>query len=447
MSEQQNNSTPDYDMTLKALWRNWAFSFGSIAAILAMSLFISKLWLPFIAFAEAFLLLTVQKSDILGVKRSCTLMLRCAMYTMLWTTVVMLAINILCTPWLVGRVITFEIYNDEIPFVTALVIFPIAAVMSAIYIIGGQGNSYCRDCRRRHGFYAGDSIIANLFFKEARYQLFILMMVSLTLTAVDYWYYFTRYINANLSPSDLFFFDYVPIALYLLSLFFIGGRYISMASLYKVIGDRTGLGQRAASTIVRFMIYCGNELLLRRDTEGLWDTPAQSVIPRTRKIGREEAMALFRKHYDIEGEHLKYLFSGAGFSTEAHVLHYAVFIDEEHRAMISIDPASEEWANAYMLDCDLHSGTIAPALAGELYRIHTITMAWKTYDRRGRRLYPIKNYRPTFRFCDLRDWTVDYDDLSWFDVAHNNEDRQFFHIRRIWQQITGFFSRSHTATD
>ena len=158
-------------------------------------------------------------------------------------------------------------------------------------------------------------------------------------------------------------------------------------------------------------------------------------------------MALFCKHYEIEGAHLKYLFSGAGFSTEAHVLHYAVFIDEEHRAMISIDPASEEWANAYMLDCDLHSGTIAPALAGELYRIHTITMAWKTYDRRGRRLYPIKNYRPTFRFCDLRDWTVDYDDLSWFDVAHNNEDRPFFHIRRIWQQITGFFSRRHTATD
>ena len=92
-------------------------------------------------------------------------------------------------------------------------------------------------------------------------------------------------------------------------------------------------------------------------------------------------------------------------------------------------------------DCALQSGTIATPLATELYRIHTITMAWKTYDRRGRRLYPVKNYRPTFRLGDLRKWDVDYDDTSWFSVAFNNEDRKFFRLRSLWQKVTGILDK------
>ena len=64
-------------------------------------------------------------------------------------------------------------------------------------------------------------------------------------------------------------------------------------------------------------------------------------------------------------------------------------------------------------------------------------MAWKTYDRQGRRLYPIKHYRPTFRLRDLKDWDVDYSDLSWMSIAENNQDRPFFHTRRLWRKITG----------
>ena len=68
-------------------------------------------------------------------------------------------------------------------------------------------------------------------------------------------------------------------------------------------------------------------------------------------------------------------------------------------------------------------------------------MAWKTYDRNGRRLYPIRHYKPTFRLRDLRDWTVDYDDETWFDVAHNNEDRRFYKLRSLWNRVTDVFSR------
>lgn len=72
-------------------------------------------------------------------------------------------------------------------------------------------------------------------------------------------------------------------------------------------------------------------------------------------------------------------------------------------------------------------------------------MAWKTYDREGKRLYPIKHYRPTFHIGDLREWNVDYDDASWFDIAHNNEDRPFFRLRKLWRRMTGVFHRKSTV--
>ena len=74
---------------------------------------------------------------------------------------------------------------------------------------------------------------------------------------------------------------------------------------------------------------------------------------------------------------------------------------------------------------------LSPYITNELYRIHNITMAWKTYDRRGRRLYPIRHYKPTFRLRDLKDWDVDYNDIVWLRVAGNNEDKPLYHVRRF----------------
>ena len=131
---------------------------------------------------------------------------------------------------------------------------------------------------------------------------------------------------------------------------------------------------------------------------------------------------------------MRYCFSNKAFASDSNMIHYAVFVDSDTGIELN---DRKRWFNPYMLDSGLASNAFSPVLANELYRIHTITMAWKTYDREGRRLYPIKHYRPTFRLRDLKDWSVDYDDESWFDVAHSNEDRLFFRSRRLWDRLTG----------
>ena len=68
----------------------------------------------------------------------------------------------------------------------------------------------------------------------------------------------------------------------------------------------------------------------------------------------------------------------------------------------------------------------------EIERIYKISMAWKTYNQKGNKIYNIKNYKPTFRVCDIKDWDVDYNDISWLFVSGNNADRPFFKIRKFW---------------
>ncbi len=423
---------------LTAMWRNWAVAFGTVALLLVFALFTAKSWLPFIALGEVYILASLIKGRFSRGMTGCAVLPRVAQRTMVFAALIMLGINILCTDWLIPARIHLELYNEEIPFITSLLVFPVLASFCAITLVRGTDDSHCRRCQEEKGFYAGDSVLGTLFFREARYQLIVLLLISLLMGALEYWYYFARYINSNFNAPDRFFFIIMPIGVYIVSLVVMAGRYASMSSLYMALDEARP--ERRNTTKVRFMIFSGNEMLLRRGDNGLWDTPAEMIIPIRTAMGSAEARLLFTEIMGIEDFDLRYCFTNAAMASGSNTIHYAVFIPE--LKMTEIEGNGDKWFNAYLLDYAMADGTIAPALGTELYRIHTITMAWKTYDREGRRLYPIKHYHPTFRLSDLPDWKVDYDDLSWLAVARNNEDCRFYRLRKLWGRITGVFSRN-----
>ena len=68
-------------------------------------------------------------------------------------------------------------------------------------------------------------------------------------------------------------------------------------------------------------------------------------------------------------------------------------------------------------------------------------MAWKTYNRQGRRLYPIKHYKPIFRLRDFKEWDVDYNDPAWLQISEENEDTRFYRARRLLRKCLGIFNR------
>lgn len=175
------------DMVLRALWRNWAVAYGAITLPLLLALFVPRIWIPFICLGAGYLLLTMMRSDVNSGVSSCSLIIRLASRILLIASAAMFVVVILCTDWLVPTVVYLDLYNSEIPFITCLVIFPVTALACGISLATGMGIRICRHRQRQNGFYAGDSIVATLYYKESKYQAGILMILGLLLGAVEYW--------------------------------------------------------------------------------------------------------------------------------------------------------------------------------------------------------------------------------------------------------------------
>lgn len=436
MSDELKKDFRNTDTILHNLQVNWAIAYGAITLPLILAMWIPKLVLPLLIFIEAWAIISAMRANYRGLFDQCSLILTIASRVLLISSAVMFLIAVLCTDYLVPTVIHLDLYNSEIPFVTCLVVFPVTAIVCAVWLFAGIGDKHSRECQRRNGYYAGDSITATLYHRETRYQVGVLLILALALGAVEYWYYFARYINSDMNAPDRFFFNYIPAIMYLLSLVFVYGRYTSMKVLYEALDAANPSKQNR--TLVRYLIFSLDELLLHPGKDGLLDTPAEAVIGRVPSIGTQRARLIFEEMTGIDKFDIRYCFTNDGFASGSNIIHYAVFITPEQKSAFE---APDEWANPYMLDKALATNALSPLLANELYRIHTITMAWKTYDRQGRRLYPIRHYRPTFRFRDMPDWEVDYDDQTWFDVAHNNEDRSFYRLRLLWNRFTGLFTK------
>lgn len=414
-----------------AMWRNWAISFGAIILPLVFSLFTRLTWLPFIALAEVYVLASLRRAEMLAPLSRCSVVSTIVIRTLTLSAAIMIIINILCTDFLIPTVFHMRVFNSEIPFIVCLIEAPVTVFFCILSLFEGLDSKGCRDCQRRNGYYAGDSMAATLYYREARYQTSVLLTLSIAMGIVEYFYYFARYINANFNDPDRFFFVYMPIAVYALSLPILYFRYTNMGAIYTSMLKSTGAHHDG--TLVRYLIFCGDNMLLRQNDDEKWDTPAEARIPHHMPVGEYEARHMFSEITGNEAFGIRYCFTNRAFASNTKMTHYAVFLENETDM-----PADDTrvWFNPYLLDNALAANALSPVLANELYRIHTITMAWKTYDREGRRLYPIKHYRPTFRLRDLREWTVDYDDETWFDIAGSNEDRRFFRTRRLWNRIT-----------
>ena len=94
-----------------------------------------------------------------------------------------------------------------------------------------------------------------------------------------------------------------------------------------------------------------------------------------------------------------------------------------------------KWYNQSQIERMLHNRELTPMLAAEIHRLYTVTMAWKTYDADGNRLYKVKNYHPLFRLNGICDWDVDFNSPLWLEVSRFNEDKPLFRFRRMLRRI------------
>jgi len=399
--------------------------------MMLLALFIPKAWLPLPVFVLAYIELVFLRLSESRPGAKNTAAIRVSVLTLFWTATVMLAINILNSRMLLNDYIDWSRANRDIPFVTCLIAYPILSFSSLwVMIRGNSRRSRIMPLVETSDIRPDNDVVSAIYNREGRYQVKLLLFLSIAMNIVEWWYYLEYYINVNMNTPDLFFFNYMPLMLYCLSLFFVWTRYQNLAA---VIGPLAAT-ERHRGTMVRFLVLAGDRLLLALNNHDRWDTPAITFINQLEANDNNRIRKAFSNVTGASDFQTRFLYNTGVDDNKIDIVHYAVFIPEESTIG---DWGASNWFSLNQIDRMLKNAHLSAEISDEIYRIFTITMAWKTYDKDGRRLYPIKHYRPSFRLRDLKDWVVDYGDLSWLAVAENNQDRPFFHARKLWRKITG----------
>ena len=414
-------------MVLNKLWAVWAISGGALALVLLIPLFLPKVWMPLVAVAIGYGLSRVAAYMKHGVLSRCLAMVIVVKLTMYWSALIMLGINLLRIYYTLDNFFPWSPTNAKIPFITCLIVFPVLSVLALFVML--RGYSF-RTFQITEDTVTGNGVLATVSQSETRYQVQLLLVIGICMSAVEWWYFFTYYYNVNMNTPDKFFFNYMPIGMYLGSLFFVWSRYRNLGA---VIGPMS-LNSRDRGLEVRYLVLFEGQLLLQQNEFERWDTPAVTFIDTIHKENHKLISETFGNISGIENYEVKKLYVTPGFSEESTVEHYAVFVQSNY---IPDHWNGAEWFSIGQIDHLIKHAEAAPDLADEIYRIYTITMAWKTYDIDGLRRYPIKKYRPPFRLADLREWTVDYGDLRWLRVAQINQDKTWFRARRFFRKLFG----------
>lgn len=419
---------------IRALWEGWMFSMGACCLIVLLSIWVSASWLPVVAFVLEGLLYYSVKSNRDSELPGCRLTNFVMTRILFWSGLIMLAIYFLdkfgiSRGW-------FELYNPNVPYIPILVLAPMMTLIAGYACLRRYNYSFCHDCQLRLGTPAERGFLGKMFSSEGWFQVEFMFSFGAIVTVVEYAYYAFFYINVNMNTSDRFFFVWMPIIFFIVSLVYMGLRYFSLWSYYdsEIAGNNV---RRPDTSAVRFLIFDEERIFLAEPDNELspfargLDTPAKITLPRRANMPLHEAEGYFRQ---LEGGgefEIRPMYESIDAGGDSNVFHFIVSAKAE---VISRGKLQGRWYSLMELETLLNSNKLATILAAEIHRLYTITTAWKTYARDGKRLYKIKHYRPTFRLRNIQNWDVDFNDSHWLNVAVYNQDSRFYRLRRFWNK-------------
>lgn len=419
-----------------SLWRNWAVSVGFLTLLTVLAPLMPRLWLAPINIV-LYISLELIRRELRRRKEPVCSRLNSQVSMVILVTAIALVVLSIYEPGRELYEINGQPYDAGSPLLTILFTSPLACIVTLCYLFRRTEPMVCRRCKMRYGNVIEEGFVGDLFRKEWRYQTRLLFFLSLALTVVDWTYYLTRYINTNISRADQFFFIWMPLSMYVLSLVYLGMRYYSLW-VYYCQNDEGHYIEQPSTTTLRYLVIKEDRMLLRFHPTGYkfgngqdvkrFDTPAVITTSYHEHDNPEEAIRGFRALSGLQDVEIRKAYDSPDEVTYRNIFHYFAFIPRKDDAEESrLTGEWFTWGQVLMLESQ---GLLDRALVSELGRIYRIAMAWKTYDDKGRRLYRIKHYKPTFRLRDIHNWNVDYNDLHWLRVATTNEAKFWYPVFR-----------------
>lgn len=412
------------------LWVNWGVACAALALPLVLSAFLTKIWVP-IAMLIELMCLTAYYRNRVGVQHPTTLLVvNLTRHVLGASVVVMLVINIIYNNEFVNLGNESPAYNPSLPFITSIVIPPMMALYGCVALLRRGKAKTAIDPTWQYKFTTNDEVIDQILRSEGRFQLRLYTWIGTGLGIAAWTYYLLFFVNVNINKPDILFFWVIPAGALVASIVYMTSRTYYVAFGYR----RAEVDPRHHSnfTSLRFLIIKGDKMYLDDELEAMTqghkvDTPASIDIQRCRTLAPGEAQRYFSDLTGIKDANIRYLYT-SGHRDLDNVLHYAVFLGSDQD--INTHRLEGRWYTFHGIQRLLNARMATLALAAEISRIYTITMVWKTYDPQGRRLYPIRDYQPSFRLSDFHSWDVDYDDSNWLRIAGHNEDHLLYRLHR-----------------
>lgn len=417
----------NYQAILNRLQAIWALCFGMITAMAVIGFWLPHIFRPLFGLLLCLPVVMYNRKYVEPGSATCPHITVFTMYALVVSSIVILGIDIANS-----RITTLPLASANMRyFIPALIVYPVASITYAIALYRRNNCKTCRLCQERAGYTMRETLERNVMHNETKTLLWTIFALC-TLVSVAVWLYFIfRYVDYNFTKTDQLVFIIIPICVYIISVVYEYSRISGMQFEILVAPGRPASEQ---FSMLRFLVIKNDTILLSQQKAGkietgLWDTPYTLSFSYTDNYSADDARREFEKMSGHKDFILRELFVSNTASHNA--FHYAIILPPE-----SEDEPDDnaQWMGLYEIDKLMKTGHITRPFAKEIHRIYSVTMAWKTYDKEGKRLYPIRNYRPTFRIADFKDWKVDYGDPVWLDVANNNEDRPFFALRRFFRK-------------
>lgn len=432
-----------------SLWFNWTLSTGALVLLVLLSLWVSKLWLPLIALAFfGIMTVWIRRSTARPASGACRLIPWVVARVLLYSGIVMLAIDVFYVRGYVNNIFDPELLNINHPYITILVLGPVATMVGLVMMWRGGRAAICQDCKIRYGTPPERGYLGRIYTQESLYQLKFFVMTFLLLTIESWGYYTFYYVNVNINDPDHFFYHWIPVIIWAITVIYMGTRYFTIWGYYY---GHSGHSCKVTEnyTRVRFLVLTRDRIFLGENEEfpqdpgmGLIDTPATVSLNYHKSISLDRASKIFTDLSGIPAEEfrIRTMYESADMTGTCNIFHFIVTLDDTGKTETA--SMSGKWFSIPQLQRLMTMGALSPLLSTEINRLYTVAMMWKTYDREGRRLYRIKNYRPMFRINGIQDWDVDFNDPHWLYIARINEDKPFFRLRKWWQKnISGINSK------
>ena len=432
------------EMAIFNLWLNWVIAFGALCIPNIISVYTPAIVVPFVTFALGVGMLLYNQQSLRSRSAVCPLIPVIAYRVLFMSALIMMVILVSYSHGIIDRFYESELLNRKIPFLTVLIISPLTLANSLWAHFRGKRFVACQMCRMMLGSRPERGFIGKLFMQESRYQRYFIIAISTVLTLSSYAYYISFYVNVNINVPDKFFLGWVPVILYLVSIIYMATRYFTIWAYYYQTLEREDRNS-STSTTIRFLIINGDSMFLSRHDEffdipdlNKFDTPAMLTYSYRGKVTIEMAAKIFADLSQIQPDEftIRFMYYTED-STGGHNVFHFICAPVSAQVMTEHSMFKGSWYNLSQLERLLHNRELSPMLASEIHRLYTVTMAWKTYDSDGRRLYKVKNYRPVFRLKGICDWDVDFNSHLWLKVADLNEDKPFFRLRRLLRRLGG----------